>query len=210
MPKPINNPMRLPHLQHQFAQQMIAPKGDGDISTIGDLLAESHYSPKQLINIYHNNYVISLIQLLEQIFPATKALVGADFFAQSSRQFIQHKPLTEPHLNYYGGSFVGFLKTLKSLEAMPFVAQIAQLEWHLDRVSHMYHVPQFDFEKLATVAQHQVVQLIFKLAKICYLQTSVMGLISLHFDLCAPPTTTDNNDINGQSEQPNYQQHSYI
>ena len=210
MRKSISDPMSLHHLQRQFAQQITSPKGDADISPLAHLLVDSNYSPEQLLNIYHNNFVISLMQLLEQLFPATRALIGTDFFAQSCRQFIHSAPLTEPHLNHYGGQFVRFLNTLKSLEPMGFVAQMAQLEWHLDRISHIYHVPQFDFETLATVDQDEVIHIRFKLAKTCYLQSSAMDLISVHQALHAPPGDGGNDEDKQQSDQPNYHQHSYI
>jgi len=210
MRKPVSSPQDLPQLQRQFAKQLSSPNNVSDSVQLGGLLADSHYTPDQLINIYRNNFLISLTQVLEQLYCATKALIGDEFFTQCCRQFIHSEPLTNPHLNHYGGQFVSFLSTLKSLENMPFVWQMAQLEWHLDRISHIHHVPQFDFENLARVDEKQLLHLTFAMAKTCYLLSSEIDLIGLHKDLCASADTSAVKDNETHSDEPNYQQHSYV
>ena len=186
--------------QSQTADQEPAAESDA----LPSLLVKSHFSPEQLINIYRNNFVISLRELLEQLFPVTQALVGNDYFTQTSRQFINDCPLQEPHLNDYGGNFVSFLDGLKALEQMPFIAQMAELEWHLDRISHIYHEPNFDFEGLAKIGEAKYLNIHFVLADTCHLQTSSMDLIALHTDLSEPKKN------NPGTQEANYQQQSYI
>jgi hypothetical protein len=89
----------------------------------------------------------------------------------------------------YGGQFVDFLSTVKALDTMPFVAQMAELEWHLDRISHIYHQPRFDFKRLAKIPEEQHLNIRFKLAKTCHIQSSNVDLISLHTDLSSPIDT---------------------
>ena len=176
------------------------------LDSLTHLLIESHFTPEQLINIYRSNFIISLRELLENLFPITQALVGNEYFTQTSRQFINDCPLKEPHLNYYGSNFVYFLKGLKALEHMPFVAQMAQLEWHLDRISHIYHQPNFDFDGLTQISEDQYMNIHFKLAETCHLQASSINLIALHKDLSAGQDPS----LQGDIKEPNYQQQSYI
>jgi hypothetical protein len=176
------------------------------LESLTNLLVESHFTPEQLINIYRNNFVISLRELLENLFPVTQALVGSEYFTHTSRQFINDCPLKEPHLNHYGGYFVSFIEGLKALEHMPFVAQMAQLEWHLDRISHIYHQPNFDFDGLTQINEDQHLNIHFHLAETCYLQTSSMDLIALHKDFSEPKNTS----LQGETKETNYQQQSYI
>jgi hypothetical protein len=189
------------HLTHRQVADQERP---AELDSLPSLLEKSHFSPEQLINIYRNNFVISLRELLEQLFPVTQALVGNEYFTQTSRQFINDCPLKEPHLNHYGGKFVSFLDRLKALEHMPFVVQMANLEWHLDRISHIYYEPNFDFDALAQIGGDQYPNIHFNLAETCYLQSSRMDLIALHNDLSEPKKT------NPSTQETNYQQQSYI
>ena len=196
--------MHLTLRQTANQSQTAGQEPTSELDALPSLLVKSHFSPEQLINIYRNNFVISLRELLEQLFPVTQALVGNEYFTQTSRQFINDCPLKEPHLNHYGGTFVSFLEGLKTLEHMPFVAQMAELEWHLDRISHIYHEPNFDFDGLAKIGEDQYLNIHFILADTCHLQASSMDLIALHKDLSEPKTT------NPSTQEANYQQQSYI
>lgn len=207
MPK--ENRPNLTQLQAYFTKHLILgqttdqePTAESD--ELLSLLVKSHFSPEQLINIYRNNFVISLRELIAQLFPITQALVGNEHFTQTSGQFINDCPLKEPRLNHYGGHFVSFLDQLKALEPVPFIAQMAELEWHLDRISHIFHQPNFDFSELAKIGETQYLNIHFVLADTCHLQTSSMDLIALHKNLSEPKKTNPN------TQEKNYQQQSYI
>ena len=216
MPKEKRN--SLAQLQAYFIKQLTLRQTESatdqehlaESDSLTSLLVASHFSPEQLISIYRNNFVISLRELLEQLFPVTQALVGCAYFAQTSRQFIEDCHLTEPHLNHYGGNFVTFLRGLNALEHMPFVAQMAELEWHLDRISHIHYQPNFDFEGLAQIGEDQYMNLHFSLADTCHLQACTMDLIALHKDLSAPQTTNLFPGTGTGTKEANYQQQSYI
>lgn len=217
----MTNTQTLAQLQACFAQQLLLtpadtssnshavgtfkPLDDPLDSPLDSLLAPSTFTPAQLINLYRNNFIISLKQLLQQLFPVTQTLVGHDYFVQASGQFIHQCALKEAHLNHYGSQFVSFLEQLKALKTMPFVAQMARLEWHLDRISHIHYEPHFDFTGLAQVAADNYLNIQFNLASSCQLLTSNMNLIALHSDLSA--TTTDAIELTNEAH---YQQLSYI
>jgi len=210
MPKPNN----LFQLQACLAQSLnrglsdhISTHGDSvGVNELDNLLVDSDFTSEQLISIHRNNYVVSLKGSLQQLFPATQALVGNRYFAHVSHQFIDHCPLTEPHLDFYGGAFANFIKDLKALKDMPFVAQMAELEWHLDRISDMHYVKNFDFQRLSEIDESQVMGIHFSLATTCYLLSSDTNLIALHEDLSAPkrPGEIDHADKTG------YRKQSYI
>jgi hypothetical protein len=209
----MTNTKNLAQLQACFAQQLLLMPAEAgsdhelavNFSPLANLLAPSQFTPAQLINLYRNNFIISLKQLLEQLFPVTQALVGRDYFIQTSGQFIHQCALKEAHLNHYGSQFVTFLEQLNALEAMPFIAQMAAMEWHLDRISHIFHEPHFDFNGLAQVAADNYLNIQFNLASSCQLLTSNMNLIALHSDLSV--TTADAIELTNEAH---YQQVSYI
>ena len=209
----MTNTKNLAQLQACFAQQLLLTPAEAgsdhelavNFSPLANLLAPSQFTPTQLINLYRNNFIISLKQLLEQLFPVTQALVGRDYFTQTSGQFIHQCALKEAHLNHYGSQFVTFLEQLNALEAMPFIAQMAAMEWHLDRISHICYEPRFDFNGLAQVATIDYLNLQFNLASSCELITSNINLIPLHNNL-----STATSDAIELFNAGHYQQLSYI
>ena len=209
----MTNTQTLAQLQACFAQQLLLKPADtssdhesaASFSPLASLLAPSQFTPAQLVSIYRNNFIISLKQLLQQLFPVTQTLVGRDYFIQTSAQFIHQCALKEAHLNHYGSQFVSFLEQLNALEAMPFVVQMAALEWHLDRISHIYYEPNFDFTRLAQVDEDDYLNIQFTLASSCELLTSNINLIALHADLSA--ATRDAIKLTNVAH---YQQPSYI
>ena len=116
----MTNTQTLAQLQACFAQQLLLTPADTSSnshavgtfkpldnpldSPLDSLLAPSTFTPAQLINLYRNNFIISLKQLLQQLFPVTQTLVGHDYFVQASGQFIHQCALKEAHLNHYAAS----------------------------------------------------------------------------------------------------------
>ncbi|MCO4837004.1 MAG: putative DNA-binding domain-containing protein [Oceanospirillaceae bacterium] len=193
-------------LQHGLLAHTLDQSNPSQVAHLNNLLVDSHFTPEQLISVYRNNFLISLKELLEQLFPVTNALIGGAYFAYVSRQFIAENPLIQPHLNQYGGEFVDFLMAVAPLKKMPFVAQMAELEWHLDRIGHLYHKTKFDFDRLSQIDESQVMGIHFNLAPTCYLMSSDINLIELHKRLSNPDQSISTDIIDAAG----YQQQSYI
>jgi hypothetical protein len=200
--------LNLAQLQTYFANQLVPkkPASLAELDPLSDLLVDSHFTPTQVFNIYRNNFLISLSDMLEQIFPITQVLVGYDYFTHISRDFVYSVPLKQPHLNDYGSIFVNFLRQLKALEKMQFVGQMAELEWHLDYISHIYYKPDFDFKSLAKISEEHLLNIQFRLSDTCHLQTSKLDLIALHKDLSRAQKLSKSTTITAVT----YQQQSYI
>lgn len=165
-----------------FAQHLCLPHAEANASLqrLSQQLAPTDFTPEQLLAVYRNNFVVSLKQVLAQLFPVTQALVGEAFFTQTSRQFVLTQALEQPHLDTYGGLFVDYLSQLKALEKMPFITKMAEVEWQLDRIGHIYYQPKFDFNSLQQVPQEHHLNTIFSLSSTCHLVAANMDLIQLH------------------------------
>lgn len=87
------------------------------------------FDPLRRFNIYRNNTFASLTATLLSVFPVTASLLGDGYFRFVAAGFIKGNPPMEPRLVRYGASFAGFLGGLEDLRSMPFVADVARLEW---------------------------------------------------------------------------------
>jgi Putative DNA-binding domain len=79
--------------------------------------------------VYRNNVWSSLVRALEESFPVVQALVGAEFFAGMAREFIKAHPPTSPVLSQYGGEFGAFIGAFAPAAELPYLADVARLEW---------------------------------------------------------------------------------
>jgi hypothetical protein len=99
--------------------------------------------------VYRNNVTVSLISALEANFPAMRRLVGDEFFAGMAREFVRKHPPKSRLMAEYGAGMAGFIETIESLAAYPFIPDVARLEriW-LDSY-HEADAPVLDGAELA-------------------------------------------------------------
>jgi hypothetical protein len=101
--------------------------------------------------IYRNTYVGTLIGALRQTYPAVERLVGGDFFEGSTAAFIDRHPPRTSYLNEYGAEFGAFLAGFPPAATLPYLADVARLEW---AVSHATCAPDAPMLDLASLAEH--------------------------------------------------------
>lgn len=87
-------------------------------------------------NIYRNNRMVSLIDNLKATYPAVCKLVGDEYFAAVARDYIYECPPVSPVMAEYGGGFSEFIKRSPNAEKIPYIADVASLEWACLQSSH--------------------------------------------------------------------------
>lgn len=85
--------------------------------------------PARRFNVYRNNVIISLIDALVDTFPVCEQLVGGEFFRHVARAFVRAHPPSSPVLARYGREFPGYLESVEEAYSVPYLADVAQLEW---------------------------------------------------------------------------------
>ncbi|HKT95638.1 MAG TPA: DNA-binding domain-containing protein [Paraburkholderia sp.] len=103
------------------------------------------------LNIYRNTASGVLVNALRLAFPAVRRLVGEDFFEGATRLFCSAAPPQSAWLDEYGAAFPAFLAQMPQIASIPYVADVAQLEWQVNGVLHAPDVAPLDlacFEQL--------------------------------------------------------------
>ncbi|SDF05761.1 DNA-binding domain-containing protein [Rhodospira trueperi] len=102
--------------------------GDDD-PTLAALIDGAGLTPEQRLGIHRNNALITLTEALGANFPVVKALVGDAFFTQTARAFIRRSPPASPVLSRHGEGFADFLATFEPAASLPYLPDVARLEW---------------------------------------------------------------------------------
>jgi hypothetical protein len=108
------------------------------------------------VALYRNNCDASARKALEGAYPVVRRLVGEDFFSGLAREYRRAVAPDSGDLNQYGAMLAQFLEGFEHVRELPYLPDVARLEWLLHRAHYAADVPAFDVTRLAEVpAQHQ-------------------------------------------------------
>ncbi|ARE39309.1 hypothetical protein RGUI_1168 [Rhodovulum sp. P5] len=102
-------------------------------------------------DVYRNNVVGGLIDALEAGFPVVHALVGPDFFKAMAGEFVRRHPPQSPRLMLYGADLPEFLTNFPPVQSLPYLPDIARLEYGLRESYHAADADPVDPQTLAAV-----------------------------------------------------------
>jgi hypothetical protein len=108
-------------------------------------------APAARLAIYRNTYDGNLINALRLSFPAVHKLVGAEFFEGAARIFAREHPPRVSWLDGYGADFAAFLAEFRPAASLPYLADVAQLEWAVNRALRSPDTEPLDANRLAAV-----------------------------------------------------------
>ncbi|HKZ08544.1 MAG TPA: DNA-binding domain-containing protein [Methylomirabilota bacterium] len=113
----------------------------GDAAAAVAAVAPDRLPPMARLAIYRHHVQTSLTAVLEDTYPVVCRLVDARFFAYAADTYIRSEPPAEPRLFAYGAGFADFLAGFPPCRALPYLPDVARLEWALHAA---YHAPAVD------------------------------------------------------------------
>ncbi len=125
------------------------------------------------IAIYRGSIFGTLSQTLQSIYPVCYCLVGEKFFAATATVYLHHHPSQSPDLGDYGAEFPEFLSNFKPAAQLPYLPDLARLEWHWHRVFHGDKATEFDSEGLSKIPPEKWGELVLSLPQNSVLLESV-------------------------------------
>ena len=102
--------------------------------------------------IYRANMVAAADKALSAAYPVARQVVGAEFFHGLAREYQRGTPSTSGDLTEFGASFHAFLATFEHVQDMPWLPDLARLEWAAHRAYGAADAPEWDAAALAAVA----------------------------------------------------------
>lgn len=116
----------LADFQEQFRK---AIHSGSEEAKVQELIVSDVLSANARLQVYKNNYQMSLSDALVEVFPIVSAFVGEEFLRAAAKHFVAESPPSDPQLFQYGGEFPQFLATYSHAAEVVYVADIAALEW---------------------------------------------------------------------------------
>lgn len=124
---------------------------DGGAVQAVQVQAGTAFSAEQRLQVYHNNWAISLRQALTGVYPVINKLVGDEFFAYAAGSYLQAHPSCTGNVHDFGDAFPAFLAQLAGAESLPYLPDVARLEWAYHEVFHAPEGGVLDVGRLAAV-----------------------------------------------------------
>ena len=101
------------------------------------------------LEIYRTSLRETHQRVLADAFPVMARLVGDDFFAQAARRYFLARPCAEGDLHRFGSGFADFLAGEPSTANLPWLGDVARLEWARSEALHADDAPSFNALTLA-------------------------------------------------------------
>ncbi len=149
----------LSDLQAGFAEGLLKP----DAAPPADVHGPTATPPVKRYNVYRNNVVASLIQVLEARYPVVHRLVGDDFMRGMGRLYVEAHPPRSPVLAEFGGALAAFLEDFEPAQQLPYLPDVARLEWMQHTAYHAAEALPLAPGDLACVAAVTIPRLRFTL-----------------------------------------------
>ncbi len=132
----------------------------------------NNQTPEQILSIYRGSIYGGLKKALAETYSVTKNLVGSDFFNEMIGQYITQYPCQVQDLNDYGEALADFIADLKQARSVPYLADIARLEWFYN-IALNSAVQKNNLIELKNLTVEQQVQINFQLVNAATLMSSV-------------------------------------
>lgn len=94
------------------------------------------HPPGRRFDVYRNNVAVSLTDALCAGFPVIEKLVGLEFFRAMAGVFLRAHPPSSPVLSQWGDAFSPFLESFPPVAHLPYLADVARLEFALREAYH--------------------------------------------------------------------------
>lgn len=125
-------PLALRDLQAAFAAHIV---GHGRADVVAAVAGDTIPAVARL-DVYRHHVFASFGTALVATFPTVEALVGADFFRGLARAFVGHALPLQPVLAEYGAEFPAFIARHEAARDLPYLADVARLDWALNLAFH--------------------------------------------------------------------------
>lgn len=157
--------MTLAEIQRLLREALLAPRSDDPaVHAAARLIADSPRLPAEAhLQIYRRAVAGTLVRTLGEIYPVCRRLTGEEFFDAMAGACLRHTPSHSPDLADYGAGFADFISRFPPAAALPYLSDVARLEWCWHRAFHAPTAPALDTTALAAVPAGDQPQLRFLL-----------------------------------------------
>src|SRR5688572_25557583 len=140
------------HLQDEFADALLSATSPVPSCITGAAVRRAD----RRFGVYRNHVAISLIAALGARFPVVKRLVGGEFFSALAHAYVLREPPFSPLLIKYGETFPRFIEGFEAAKPLPYLADVARLEFARGRAYHAADIDPLPAEAFAKLRDEDV------------------------------------------------------
>ena len=130
----------MPEWQGAFAEALLDPAR----SPPPGLVRPDGRPAGRRFDIYRNNVVVALVEALGEAFPVVRALVGEEFFEAMAGVYVRAHPPSSPRMMFYGEGLAAFLEGFPPAAGLPYLPDVARLEYARRLAYHAADEPAAD------------------------------------------------------------------
>ena len=163
--------MSLQNIQAEFSEWIFSE----EVSHINENMNDTKI-------IYRNNIFATLLNVLTDIYPMIKKIVGADFFYQTAKEYIRQYPSRSSNLHDYGEYFSDFINNYAPTKNLVYLPEVAIFEWHYHQLNFASNHTGFNINELMTISPNQYPHLRFMLhpaSKLILFQYPILRIVDL-------------------------------
>jgi hypothetical protein len=138
---------RLRDLQRDFSRHVFG-NASADLTTH---IKANGVNPARRLGVYRNNAYANLTAALQATYPVVARLVGTGFFRYAAHEYMGQHPSSSGDLHPFGAVFAEFLATFEPAAGLPYLPDVARLEWAYEQAFYAADSEPFNSEALAEV-----------------------------------------------------------
>lgn len=182
--------MQLAQLQQRISDAII---NDSDVSDI--VCSTDRLSAKQRIAIYRDSILEAQIAALKENYPVVYELIGEECWQQVAQQYVNEHPSQSVYLFEFGRNFPTFINKLEQLSALPYLSDVAKLEWHWQAALFGPDAQSIDIQALTELPQSRLIFRLQPNATLVNLQYPADSIWQWHHDPATPLPRIERGDI---------------
>jgi hypothetical protein len=134
---------------------------DPEYGTPAGVVGPNGKSAIKRYNVYRNNVMVSLVDALAAVFPATQRITGIEFFRAMACFHVRATPPRSPLLFEYGREFPAFIERYEYARTLPYLADTARIERAWLDAYHAADLPLLAAQELAAIPAETLVNVVF-------------------------------------------------
>ena len=139
-----------PELQAQFRDDLLGGDRPPRASLVAEIVEDGLAADARLA-VYRHHVRSTLTDALKATYPVVTRLVDEQFFGYMADRYVSAHPPAGPCLFEFGESFADFVGTFEAARHLVYLADVARLEWAMNRALHAEETSPIDPAALAAV-----------------------------------------------------------
>jgi len=120
---------------------------DNDSSINEKFIIAGQLDAQRRLRLYRNNVFHTLIEALRAVYPVIYRLVGDEFFLILADRYIHAHPSLSGNLHDFGNKLSSFLQQFEPASNLPYLGDVAKLEWAYHHAFHAADADGIDISK---------------------------------------------------------------